>query len=192
MNWIDALIAIIVLSFTFLGLRNGLIREAFSLAGIVLGILVATRYGDTLVSLFGPRASELPSAIVFAVIIVAVAALFIWLGHLLHRVAKALFLGWADRIFGSVFGFAKGLLLASLLLIILSLFSFFPALGDKIQSSALAPKVIKVAPATYNLLSGSQVSEDLNIKRWLEKFLQNSEVQGEPVKDSPGKETEKK
>ena len=192
MNWIDALIAIIVLSFTFLGLRNGLIREAFSLAGIVLGILVATRYGDTVVSLFGPRASELPSAIVFAVIIIAVAALFIWLGHLLHKVAKALFLGWADRLFGSVFGFAKGLLLASLLLIILSLFSFFPALGDKMQSSALAPKVIKVAPATYNLITGSQVGEDLNIKRWLEKFLQESEVQGEPVKDMQGKETEKK
>lgn len=183
MNWIDALIAIIVLGFTFFGLRNGLIREGMSLAGIVVGIILATRFGDSIASIFGPATSELPSAIIFAIIVVTTSALSYWLGALLRRTAKALFLGWADRLFGAIFGFVKGLLISSLILIILSLFAFFPALGEKMKTSALAPRVIKVAPATYNLLTGSDISEDLNIKRWLEKFLQGSEGE-EEVKES--------
>ncbi|MBK6538412.1 MAG: CvpA family protein [Ignavibacteria bacterium] len=51
MNKLDIIISVIILIPALLGLKNGLLKSIFSLAGIITGLYLATRYNDKLVSL---------------------------------------------------------------------------------------------------------------------------------------------
>ncbi|GAI34600.1 unnamed protein product, partial [marine sediment metagenome] len=44
MNWLDIVILVIIAIATFLGLRIGIIKAALSLAGLIVGVILAGRY----------------------------------------------------------------------------------------------------------------------------------------------------
>ena len=47
MNYLDIIIAVLLLLFAIKGFRNGIIRETFSLAGFVIGIFGAIKLSNT-------------------------------------------------------------------------------------------------------------------------------------------------
>ena len=110
-----AVLAILVLSI-LLSVVRGVVRELLSLAGWVIAFMVASSFAAA----FAPM---LPSAIVgdqfrsvlaFASIFLSALLAMGLLTMLISALVKTAGLGFADRFMGSLFGFARGLLVVLL------------------------------------------------------------------------------
>ena len=110
-----AVLAILVLSI-LLSVVRGVVRELLSLAGWIIAFMVASSFAAA----FAPM---LPSAIVgdqfrsvlaFASIFLSALLAMGLLTMLISALVKTAGLGFADRFMGSLFGFARGLLVVLL------------------------------------------------------------------------------
>jgi len=110
-----AVLAILVLSI-LLSVVRGVVRELLSLAGWVIAFMVASSFAAA----FSPM---LPSAIIgdqfrgvlaFASIFLSALLAMGLLTMLISALVKTAGLGFADRFMGSLFGFARGLLVVLL------------------------------------------------------------------------------
>ena len=106
MNWLDVVIIVAVAAVALAGWRIGGIHAAVTAAGIVVGIVVASRFHDQVNPLFSrfiesDNASEVAAfAAVFGVVLlVAVAA-----GFGVRLVMQKMMLGWVDKAAGLVLG----------------------------------------------------------------------------------------
>lgn len=140
----DWLLILILAWSTVLALVRGLIRELCSLAGLVAGVLLASWY-------YGPVAAQLerwiPSAAAanmtaFLLIALGVGIAAGLLGRLFRRTASTIGLGFLDRLAGGVFGFVRGCLLATVVL--LSIAAFAPSISA-VRASRLAPYFLDAA-----------------------------------------------
>jgi membrane protein required for colicin V production len=158
MNWIDAVVALIMALFLIAGVRKGFIREVMGLVAIILafilGITGAPIWSGILVEKF-----NLPDAVAtlvaFLLIFILVFILIRALGGLIFRVVRATPLDIIDRLGGSLFGLLKGALIISLVLVLLGLFTLPQAVVQEMDGSAVIPPLRAVAPAVYNLLKGA-------------------------------------
>jgi membrane protein required for colicin V production len=141
MNALDyAWLAVLGLS-VLLGLWRGVVREIFSLAGWVFAIAAAMSFA-------GPAAAALPAVLgsptvravaSFAVIFLAVLLALSFGGMLLARAFRAAGLGVADRILGAVFGFARGILILAVAVLVAA---FTPLPKEPLwRESALTPAI---------------------------------------------------
>lgn len=153
MNYIDIIIAIIVVVFGIRGLRKGLIREAATLLGLFLGLFVAFHFSDFTADKLqhlweiDPKYLNL---IAFIVTFIVVAILVNLLGHLVAKLVKAINLGFIDRLGGFVIGLAKGLLICSLLIMLLNVFDDKKIMSDEAkEKSLLYPYVEQTVPYVY-------------------------------------------
>lgn len=139
MNWLDIAIVLIVAFFVATAFSAGLIRELVTLVSIVLGIVLAGMFHDDLARdvLVFIDDDQAARAIGFLVLLGAVYLAGQLIAIMLKQVAAMLFLGWADRLGGALFGLLKGLVVVEVLLI---LFVTYPQLGldGAIESSSLA------------------------------------------------------
>jgi membrane protein required for colicin V production len=110
-----AVLAILVLSI-LLSVVRGVVRELLSLAGWVIAFMVASSFAAA----FSPM---LPSAIIgdqfrgvlaFASIFLSALLAMALLTMLISALVKTAGLGFADRFMGSLFGFARGMLVVLL------------------------------------------------------------------------------
>lgn len=134
-----------------LGLRNGLLRSIFSLIGIIAGLFLATRYNDNLTSLFGFLKLEpkLLSLISFIAIIIFCYFICVFIAGRISRINAVT--RTFDRILGVILGICKGLIIASLFLILTTnTFSLFEK--TTIDRSKFYTSVINVAPDVYNYI----------------------------------------
>jgi len=152
---VDAALAAIIVGNGALGVKRGIFREAFNLVGIAAGLFAGFRLYEALgwdmEGWLGAR-PEVANVVAFLAVFFGVAFVMSWVGYVLHRGAKKLFVGWLDRGLGGVFGVARGLVFASVAALAVALFPFFPKLEQDLKRSLLGPHVIKVAPATYGFV----------------------------------------
>jgi len=151
LNTLDIIIAILVLIPALLGIKNGFLRSIFSLAGIIVGLFLATRYNDKIVSMFDfiKIDPKILSLISFIAIIVFTYVIFIYIANKIARfnvVTKTI-----DKILGAALGLLKGLIIASLFLILTTnTFNFFS--NEDITRSKFYSSVVNVAPEIYNYI----------------------------------------
>ncbi len=155
MNWLDAVIVIVIAWFTFAAFRAGIIREVVTVIAFVVGVLAAGFYYDDLaenVLLFiddDTAASVAAFVMLFGAVVLGgqLAAI------LLKQMAGLLSLGWLDHLAGAAFGLLKGLILVEVFLI---LFTTYPYLGldGTIRGSAIAPLFLEGGPVLLKLLPG--------------------------------------
>ncbi|MFQ5880076.1 MAG: CvpA family protein [Dehalococcoidia bacterium] len=155
MNWLDAVLVAIIAWFTITAFFTGIIREAVTLAALVLGVVLAGVYyqelaEDVRLVVDNGTAARL---IAFAAIFGAVALAGQLAAYLLKQAVSIFMLGWADHTMGALFGLAKGALLAELLLILVTTYPFL-GLGNTVGDSAIAPLFLKGVPALLRLLPG--------------------------------------
>ncbi len=117
MNWLDIVIIVVVVIATFWGLRTGIIKAVFSLAGLIVGVILAGRYYVPLSEqlAFIPQAS-IAKIVAFAIILVGVMVIAGVLAWLLKGVVSMMMLGWVNRAGGAVFGLVLGAIFCSALL----------------------------------------------------------------------------
>jgi membrane protein required for colicin V production len=155
MNWLDAVIVIVIAWFAFAAFRTGIIREVVTVIALVVGVLAAGFYYDDLAEnvLLVIDDDTAANVTAFLVLFGALALGGQLAAILLKRTAGLLRLGWADHVAGAAFGLLKGLILVEVFLI---LFTTFPYLGldGAIRGSAIAPLFLDRGPALLKLLPG--------------------------------------
>ena len=117
MNWLDIVIIVALAISTFFGLRTGIIKAVLSLAGLIVGVILA---GHLYVPLseqlaFIPQAN-VAKIVAFAIILIGVMVIAGVLVSLLKWAASVVMLGWVNHLSGAVFGLVLGAILCSALL----------------------------------------------------------------------------
>jgi len=116
------LIAVVGYS-TVMAMVRGFFREAFSLAGLVLGLLLASwNYPVVGARLAAWVPWTTAQIVAFLAIAIAVMVLCGIAGKLLHQAAKTIGLGLVDRLAGGVFGFVRGCLMGVAILMMAAAF----------------------------------------------------------------------
>ena len=118
MNWIDISVYIIIFVFFILGLTRGLVKQVFSIAAIIGGIIVAIIFYDVFALMFikDNLVNNESIANVGAFLIVGFVSYLIiqFLGWLTTKLLGSIQLGWLNRLAGAVLGIVIGLVVAFL------------------------------------------------------------------------------
>ena len=156
MNYIDLAILAIIAFFTIRGLFRGLISETVGLVGIVVSLVVAIKYLKN-VSEWLEKFLDIPSAfiavIAFVIVFVALQIGFQILSFLLRRLANLVLMSSVDKFAGGALGLLKGAVVASLLLLLISVVPFGPKLLPNPDKSILYKPMKGVAPRIYDLIT---------------------------------------
>ena len=136
MNWLDIVLAIPLLWFTYKGFRNGFIIELASLAALILGIFVALHvsfYAEDYLQKNFEIAENYLYIISFAITFIIVAVLVYLVGKIIHKLVNIIALGFINRLAGGIFGLLKSALVLSVVLYFL--------IGFDTDSSIVKPEV---------------------------------------------------
>ncbi len=154
MTLVDIAIVVILVLSTLAAIAQGLIRELSSLAGLVLGLVLASWNYARLAAPLGRwiHSSGIADALAFLSIALGIMLVAGVIGNLLQKTAQGIGLGWLDRILGAGFGFVRGCVLV--MVAMLAIAAFRPG-APWMQGSRLAPyflpgaRILSVqAPAT--------------------------------------------
>jgi membrane protein required for colicin V production len=156
MDWLSIVLIVAIGLLTWQAYRNGFVREIVSLSSVILAIPLAGIFYDDLYPKVHPLVDNeaLANLVSFLAIFLAVVVGGLLAGYLLKGTVNALNLGSADRVAGAAFGFAKGVLLAQVLLIALVAFPR-PDIRDEIDDSPVAETLLDAAPAVLAILPGA-------------------------------------
>ncbi|MGB6160855.1 MAG: CvpA family protein [Acidobacteriaceae bacterium] len=150
---VDWVILIVLILSVVSAAKAGLILEVFSLAGLVLGLLVASWDYQKLTPWMGqwihsPSWNQALSFIVMALGVMIAAGIA---GRIVRWSVKSVGLGWADRMAGAAFGLLKGCALVTIAVMVIA--AFWPSATWFRQSRfapgflAMARRAADVAPA---------------------------------------------
>ncbi len=157
MNWLDIVIIVAIAITIFAGVRIGIIKAILSLAGVIIGIILAGRYCVPFSELlsFIPWAG-VAEVVAFAIILIGVMVITAVLSRWLRRAASMMLLGWVDHLGGAVFGLLLGAILCSALL---AIWVKFLGIDEIIIESTLAtilldkfPLVLALLPSEFDVI----------------------------------------
>lgn len=152
MNWLDIIIIVLIIIPTFIGLKVGIIKSILSLAGVIIGIILAGQYHASLGEhLTFISSASLAGIVAFAIILVAVMIVAAVLGSVLQWITKVVMLGWINRLGGAAFGFIMGALFCST---ILATWAKFLGAEGLLAESSLAALLLDYFPVILALLPG--------------------------------------
>jgi membrane protein required for colicin V production len=145
-HWFDIGMTIALILSGVWGCLRGLVRAMLSLLGLAAASVLAVRSYPDLAQLLAPLIATLwvRQAIGFALIFLAVMAVAMVCSALLRFALRATGLSLMDRLLGGLFGLAKVVFVASVLLMMAN--KFFPSLRAQLEAdSTLAPCLFRNA-----------------------------------------------
>jgi membrane protein required for colicin V production len=142
MNPLDIGIAALVAVLALLGLLKGLVRQAASWAGLVLGLVAGWKFGAAVQKPLGLDFAG-GAAASYLLVLLAVYIAVRLAGLLVERWVRATKLSGTDRFLGMLAGAAKGLLLAVLLAFFLAL--LLPRDAPLLRGSRFYPRLAAAA-----------------------------------------------
>ena len=153
---IDIVLGGILAWSVFTAARSGLIKEATRITALVVAVF-ASMWGYGLVA--GYLQPWLPNTRVAA--IVAFGLIFLvcvvsgaLLGSVLSRVWQFTGLGWLDGLLGAGFGFLRGILACTALLLVLLGFQPFPSVSEAMARSRVAPWALSLGRTAVQMAPG--------------------------------------
>ncbi|MFO7890848.1 MAG: CvpA family protein [bacterium] len=155
MNTFDLIILLILGFFCVKGLFRGMVLEVFTLIGLLAGYLVALRVKSDL-TVFIQKWIQLPDIVIntvsFLLILMVIVILFRFIAGRIRQIFKWTFLGWVDKGGGLLIGLLKGGLIASLLVLLISLIPLSQKVNKEQEKSLLFSPVRSIAPAVFNII----------------------------------------
>lgn len=121
MNYIDLVLAILLLIAAVQGFRKGFIIEFASLAALILGIWGGIQFSDfsaRLITKYTGYQSDYLMIIAFFVTFIIIVILIHIMGKMLDSIVKAAMLGFLNRLAGLIFGVLKIALILSILILL--------------------------------------------------------------------------
>lgn len=166
MNLLDYLLIAILGYCLVRGVFRGLVKELSSIVGVFGGFYGAYTYYPQLAKPLGHWISNagylniLSFLILFVVIYLLVSITGVMIKHLMNIV----FLGWVDRIGGTLFGAVKGFLITAVVIMILT--TFLPKNAAILRQSLVSQymmhfsaTLVKVAPTDMKQRFGEKMRE---------------------------------
>lgn len=147
MNWLDIVIIVVVVFLGIAGLRQGMIRTVFGIAGLIGGIFLAGRYYDELAALLFPSGAIWGNIAAYAIIAVATLVVAGVIGWLIAKLVNFAALGWLDRLVGCILGVVIGSLLCAAILAIVV--KYYPGMEATINQSLIARFLVGGFPLLY-------------------------------------------
>ena len=150
MHWLDIIIAVLIIIPAFIGLKAGIIKAVLSLAGIIVGVILAGRYHAALSEqLTFIQSADLANIVAFAIILIGVMVIAAVLASWLKWAVSAILLGWVNRLGGAVFGLLLGAVFCGA---ILAIWAKFLGAGGPLSESILAPVLLDRFPLVLAFL----------------------------------------
>jgi membrane protein required for colicin V production len=150
MNWLDAVIVIVLIISAIGGLASGLIKTVFSLAGIIVGVVLAGRLhnglADHLSFISNENAAHIVAFIIIFLIVIIIATI---LGAIISKIVSAMFLGCINRLAGAAFGAIAGCFFMAA---ILAIWVKYAGENSAVAGSAIAPFLLERFPQVLALL----------------------------------------
>jgi membrane protein required for colicin V production len=142
-NWLDIVLALILLISTFGGLRKGFSREIIGLAAALLGLLLASQFYRMAGQPLKPYIPEesLSSAAGFLIIFFAVLVVGSILSSIVRRILKTAGLSTIDRLLGALYGLLRGSLVGIAIIMGLTTFTSSKA----VVQSRMAPYLVEAS-----------------------------------------------
>ena len=141
MNWVDVFVLAVLALFGLRGFFRGLFREALSLAGLIVGFMLAVAYDQDVAAYAAGHWTVSPIVVkgtAFVAIFFLVYFVFSLVGWLLHRSEKLLFLHTLNRGGGIAIGVGKGAALTALAIFLLTSAAWLPqSARDNLDGSYL-------------------------------------------------------
>jgi len=146
MNWLDIVLGAILAGSTIAGVMKGFARTVVGITATILGFVLAIWFYGAAGSVYAEYVSS--RAVANFLGFVTVSALVIVAGALIGKLLAMLFkwvgLSWLDRTLGGCFGLLRGLLVATVIVMVLMAFSMKPPPRSVVES-AIAPYVIEAS-----------------------------------------------
>lgn len=140
MNWIDYAILAIIFFSVIIGMARGLVKELLSLIAFVAAFLIAAKYSEALAAYFTHTSSiqnavsgssnsvglDTSQPISYAAVCISFMVLFIatiligaFINFFINFFFQAGLIGLGNRLFGTVFGFCRGIVVSLVFVFIL-------------------------------------------------------------------------
>ncbi|NTV62337.1 MAG: CvpA family protein [Oscillochloris sp.] len=153
MNDLDLSLLIGAGAFVLLGIYWGLIRQVLAIAGLIVGVAIAGRYGPDVAAWLSSFISDpgLAGIIGFMAVLMLVSTVASLAASLLRIFIGLLFLGWIDHLLGGVLGLTQAILAGATILV--GMVTFPSAIwADALDGSKLAAGLVWVGQALTTLL----------------------------------------
>jgi membrane protein required for colicin V production len=156
--FLDIILILFLFIGTFKGLKNGLFVEFSSFIGLLVGLWVALKFSDITRDFLGDHLGTNPKMAYFFAFVITFAAIVIgirFMAKALTKVADFSGMGILNNIGGGLFGFARALLIMSVLLSIFEKVNFTNAFAspETLEKSVLYQPVKALAHVVYPFLS---------------------------------------
>jgi membrane protein required for colicin V production len=150
-NWLDWLLALIILLSLLSAVREGFVRALIGLAALVVGLAVAAADYPRLAVVFGKviHTPDLARGAAFLALVLFVLMIGSLISSLAGRLVYKLGMAWLDRLVGAVFGLIRGILFDAVLVLILVTFAVEP---EAVRTSRLTPYVMHNSRALAALM----------------------------------------
>ena len=152
MSWIDIAVIVLIGIATLVGFKSGIIKAVLTLAGVIVGVILAGRFYAALAEnlTFIPQ-ETLARVVAFAIILVLVILIASIIAGVLKWLASIVLLGWVNRLGGALLGLIMGSIFCGALL---AIWTKFLGISDPIAESALANFLLDGFPMVLALLPG--------------------------------------
>jgi len=148
-NWVDVFVLAVLALFGLRGFFRGLFREALSLAGLVVGFMLAVAYDQEVATYAASHWTVSPIVIkgtAFVAIFFLVYFIFSLVGWFLHRSEKLLFLQTLNRGGGIAIGVGKGAAVTALAIFVLTSAAWLPqSARDNLDGSFFSEPLTQLA-----------------------------------------------
>ena len=180
MNWLDAVLILVLAFSIWRSFAKGLTREVIGLVAVVAGIFLGTWLYSTTGAWIEPHVSSRAVANFcgFLVVFFGIMLLGSLVGVILSRLLRVTGLSFFDRLLGAAFGVIRGVLVAAGL--VMAILAFAPGAKagtppESVANSRLAPYVIGaarvfVAAAPREMKDGFRKSYAQVKSRWEESL----------------------
>ncbi len=166
-NYFDIVAAIIILLLGLKGVLNGFFKEVFGLIGIIGGLFVASRFGDSIGHYLSDAIFKFSNepAINFTGFLITLAVfwlIMVLIGLAFKKLSSLSGLGPVDRILGFIVGASKFFLIASVIAFaVYNVKAIRTTLDSALKSSVLFPVLVETGGYIMKI-DPTEISSDIN------------------------------
>ncbi|MGH9432318.1 MAG: CvpA family protein, partial [Terriglobia bacterium] len=139
-NWLDWVLAVVVIVSVVSAVRKGIIGEIVSLATLIVGLIVAAAFYTRAAVWFQDfaKSKDVALALGFLLLFLGVLAAGALIAWVVQKLVKKAGLQWFDRFMGAIFGLVRGIVIDCVILMVMMAFAIKT---QAVSRSALAPYV---------------------------------------------------
>ncbi len=152
MNWLDIVLAPILIGSALAGLMKGLIRTVVGMITAIAAVVLSLWFYAHAAALFSDytKSAAMANALGFVAVFLGVFLIGMVTTRVLAAIFKWVGLSWMDRLLGGVFGLVRGLIFSTAIVMAVMAFTSHPP-PRSIVESEIAPYVLEAARVASNL-----------------------------------------